>query len=80
MNDLEKYRDLKKMLEYYNYANDVMSFDVETICPKDDREYSYDVQNYFEEKVLDIDNEAFFVVSDCYEVNGGFRRKQLPFI
>ena len=32
------------------------------------------------EKVLDIDNEAFFVVSDCYEVNGGFRRKQIPFI
>ena len=60
MNDLEKYRDLKKMLEYYNYANDVMSFDVETICPKDDREYSYDVQNYFEEKVLDI------VLSDEY--------------
>ena len=35
MNDIELYRDYKKMIEYYNYANDVMSFDVETICPKD---------------------------------------------
>ena len=32
------------------------------------------------EKVLEIDEEAFFVVSDCYEVNGGVRRKNLPFI
>ena len=32
------------------------------------------------EKVLEIDDEAFFVVSDCYEVNGGVRRKNLPFI
>ena len=32
------------------------------------------------EKVLEIDNDAFFVVSDCYEVNGGIRRKNLPFI
>ena len=32
------------------------------------------------EKVLEIDDEAFFVVSDCYEVNGGVKRKNLPFI
>ena len=32
------------------------------------------------EKVLEIDEEAFFVVSDCYEVAGGFRRNNLPFI
>lgn len=60
MNDIELYRNYKKMIEYYNYANDVMSFDVETICPKDDREYSYSVQDYFSEKVLDI------VLSDEY--------------
>ena len=30
--------------------------------------------------VLKIDEEAFFVVSDCYEVDGGIKRKNLPFI
>ena len=32
------------------------------------------------DKILKIDNDAFFVVSDCYEVNGGIKRKNLPFI
>ncbi|MBR1417107.1 MAG: YitT family protein [Bacilli bacterium] len=32
------------------------------------------------ERVLQLDNEAFFVVSDCYEVDGGIKRKNLPFI
>ena len=30
--------------------------------------------------VLKIDEDAFFVVSDCYEVDGGIKRKNLPFI
>ena len=30
--------------------------------------------NAFKEKILEIDNEAFIVVSDCYEVTGGQRR------
>ena len=36
--------------------------------------------NIVKEEVLKIDNEAFFVVSDCYEVDGGKKRKNLPFI
>lgn len=32
------------------------------------------------DKVLKIDEDAFFVVSDCYEVDGGIKRKNLPFI
>src|SRR5574344_986288 len=32
------------------------------------------------EKILEIDPEAFFIVSDCYETNGGVKRKNLPFI
>ena len=32
------------------------------------------------EEVLKIDSDAFFVVSDCYEVDGGKKRKNLPFI
>lgn len=36
--------------------------------------------NLFKEKILEIDKEAFFVVSDCYEVIGGVKRSNLPFI
>jgi uncharacterized membrane-anchored protein YitT (DUF2179 family) len=32
------------------------------------------------EEILKIDPEAFFIVSDCYETNGGVKRKNLPFI
>ena len=34
----------------------------------------------FKELVLQIDPEAFFVINDCYEVAGGVRRSNLPFI
>ena len=30
--------------------------------------------------ILKIDEDAFFTVTDCYEVNGGIKRKNLPFI
>ncbi len=36
--------------------------------------------NLFKEKILDIDPTAFFVISDCYEVQGGVKRSNLPFI
>lgn len=36
--------------------------------------------NLFKERILEIDKEAFFVVSDCYEVIGGVKRSNLPFI
>ena len=34
----------------------------------------------FRELVLSIDGKAFFVIDDCYEVNGGFKRQHLPFL
>ena len=36
--------------------------------------------NLFKERILEIDKTAFFVVSDCYEVKGGVKRSNLPFI
>lgn len=36
--------------------------------------------NLFKEKILEIDSQAFFVISDCYEVQGGVKRSNLPFI
>lgn len=34
----------------------------------------------FKETVLTIDEKAFFVINDCYEVSGGVKRRNLPFI
>lgn len=36
--------------------------------------------NLFKEKILNIDPQAFFVISDCYEVQGGVRRSNISFI
>jgi uncharacterized membrane-anchored protein YitT (DUF2179 family) len=34
----------------------------------------------FRREIMDIDPDAFFVIMDCYESQGGFRQKNLPFI
>ena len=36
--------------------------------------------NLFKMKIKEIDPTAFFVISDCYEVQGGVKRSNLPFI
>ncbi len=36
--------------------------------------------NLFKDKILEIDEHAFFVISDCYEVQGGVKRSNIPFI
>ena len=39
------------------------------------REY-YALKN----RILEIDPEAFFIINDCYEVGGGRRHKNIPFV
>lgn len=41
-----------------------------------------DTNDYYEfrEIVLNIDKDAFFVINDCYEVNGGTKKQHLPFL
>ncbi len=36
--------------------------------------------NLFKDRILEIDPKAFFVINDCYEVRGGVKRSNLPFI
>ena len=36
--------------------------------------------NLFKMRIKEIDPTAFFVISDCYEVQGGVKRSNLPFI
>ena len=31
-------------------------------------------------RILDIDPDAFFVINDCYEVKGGMRKSNIPFL
>lgn len=41
-----------------------------------------DTKDYYEfrDLVLSIDKNAFFVIDDCYEVNGGTKKQHLPFL
>lgn len=34
----------------------------------------------FKQKILEIDPNAFIIINSCYEVNGGVKRKTLPFL
>lgn len=45
------------------------------MCVVNNRDYIF-----FENAIKKIDPDAFFVVSDCYEVSGGKRRNRFPFI
>jgi len=51
---LKKYRDYKKEVSMYKYANYIMNFDATTDCPINGRERSNDCQNYFQKKIFDI--------------------------
>ena len=35
---------------------------------------------HFKSQILKIDSDAFFVISDCYEVQGGVKKSNIPFI
>jgi uncharacterized membrane-anchored protein YitT (DUF2179 family) len=60
---------LKATGGYSNRENNVL------MCVVPTREYYL-----FKETVLEIDEDAFFVINDCYEVSGGVKGKNLPFI
>lgn len=45
------------------------------MCVVDTKDY-YEFRNI----ILSIDKDAFLVIDDCYEVNGGTKRKHLPFL
>lgn len=80
----KKYKDIEKfIIEDLNTG--VTVFNTEGGFFKKKREMLMVVvptRDYYRVKdtVLKIDEDAFFVVSDCYEVDGGIKRKNLPFI
>ena len=45
--EYEIYKKTNDICEKYNYASYVISFDVNTVCPKNNKEYAYENMNYF---------------------------------
>ena len=45
------------------------------MCVVPNRDYYF-----FKQKILEIDPQAFIIINSCYEVNGGVKRKTLPFL
>jgi len=80
----KKYKEIQKfIIEELNTG--VTIFNTEGAFFKKKREMLMVVvptRDYYRVKdtVLKLDEDAFFVVSDCYEVDGGIKRKNLPFI
>lgn len=60
MNNYEKYKEYKETIKNYSYALFVISFDEATVCPKNDKENSLNVQDYFQREIIKI------VTSDEY--------------
>ena len=70
MKDLEKYREYQELIKNYTYAINIMSFDLETVCPKNDRDFSYNVQNYFQNKVMDVTlSDDYFLLLNRLDKN-----------
>lgn len=66
---INRYNELRTILKNYYYAIGIMSFDCETDCPKLGKEYSMDVQNFFQEKAIDIEtsDEYSNLIDSLYE-------------
>lgn len=41
------YKETNELYAKYSYANYVIGFDTNTVCPKKNKEYAYEVSNYF---------------------------------
>ncbi len=52
--EYDKYKEDLSLVRKYNYALYIISFDEQTDCPKNGKEYSLDIQNFFYEKILEI--------------------------
>ena len=50
----EIYKKTNDICEKYNYASYVISFDVNTVCPKKNKEYAYENMNYFSGEVYKL--------------------------
>ena len=80
----KKYKEIQKLI-IEDLKTGITLFDTEGGYKNEHQEMLMVVvstKDYYRIKdiILNIDKDAFFVVSDCYEVTGGVKRKNLPFI
>ena len=54
MTNLEKYLKDQELLKIYRYADFIISYDEETVCPKNDKKTSLEVSSYFVKKIIEI--------------------------
>ena len=67
--DYKKYKEYQKKLRRLNYVLYILSFDSETDCPENGREYSLSVQQSFQEEILEIISSKDYkdLVKSLYE-------------
>ncbi len=80
----KKYKDIQKYI-INELKTGITILDTEGGYNNEQREMLMVVvstRDYYriKEAILNIDENAFFAVCDCYEVSGGVKRKNLPFI
>ncbi len=80
----EKAKEIKKMINE-EFASGYTILSTESSFLKKHGELimvAVSTRKYYQLKnrILDIDPEAFFVINDCYEVNGGMRKSNIPFL
>ncbi len=68
---LEQYKKKQEILKNYKYALFVISFDESTICPKNDKENSLSVMEYFQKEILKIETsyEYYNLLNDIINSN-----------
>jgi carboxypeptidase Taq len=70
MDLIKKYKDYKELTNKYSYILFVLSFDCETDCPKRDRAYSQNVQEFIEGKLIDITTSSEYqeTIESLYKI------------
>jgi len=63
--DLNFYEQQGKVIEKYGYMLYILSFDQETDCPENGKEYSLDVQNWLQEKIISLQMDPQYI--SCIE-------------
>ena len=49
-----RYKEINELYNMYNYASYVINFDLNTICPKKNKSYGYEVSNFYSIKMHEL--------------------------
>ncbi len=54
MEKYKRYKEINELYNMYNYASYVINFDLNTVCPKNNKEYGYEVSNFYSMKMHEL--------------------------